>query len=1417
MVQGRARATTRPRGALARRVAAFAAVCALALAGSVSGAFAATPPASSTGLIDVSPSFWDAGRIGVAVKDGLIAPLGGDFRPTWALTEGQLATALGRLNRSITAAAGLGAVVSAEHAAGQAYRPGGTVTHAAFAVALVDALGLATAAADLARTTSPWPDGRYVPTWAAGSATVMGRLGLTWGNTWAGSFEASGGVERDQAAWALVGARALNVQAIAAAVAPAVARVHLVDPPTALTVGQSAALRAQVVDAHGAALPVPVRWSGQGAVRVRDGSEAYATRAGAGELVAAAAVGAASARIRLRVSAPAGGSHGATAAGAGTAARAGAGAAGGTSAGGTGGATSSGGTGTGATGSGTSGGLTSGSATAAGTGPFPDVAAGAWYAAAAATVASSGMLPAMGDGLWQPMSVLHEAGLAGAVAVWRGLSARAAQALVASTLGSYEPALPVRHDQFAAVIAQALGLSTVAADEATLTSPWHDAASVPAALRGPANLFGHLGLRFGGIAPDAFAPTAGTSRAQAAYALVAAAALTPTALATEASRVAAKVVVTAPPTSPVAGAAVALQAAATDAHGHPVPSAIVWRSDNGTVTGQGVFTPDKPGAAMVEAMAPLSRATGTLRLDITPADPPPSALVIVPPPTAQAGQAATIVVQVRNAAGLDATDSGRTITLTVTGPGGTSTLTATDQNGVANIPVTESTVGAYTLSASSQGLTGALGSLTVEASATASARLAITAVTPASVQEGAAADFTVAVEDNSGSTVAADSGRTVTLTITLTQSALATPPAGIQPAMAGGGPGSGGVGVDPPPPPADPLPVTLTATDTGGVATFAWTAGLPGTYTVTATATGLASATEPLTVAPAPVAGIVLSASSPSVTVGETVPITATLVDAGGQPTIGSIPITVSLGAGSPGSLTLIDSLLTDTSIIGDYTAPATPGGTAVVMVASGSLPTAQLSLGIVSALPEDVPQFAAAPYTTAAGQSVDVVVDLGPSGGAADPNSNGVAVTLSVTGPAGGAAQTLTVADSAGVASFTLYETAVGNYQLSASVAGAPTATATLSVTVGPPADLALSVEPTSLLMPGQTADIAVTVTDAFGNVEPSTVTAPVTLTTSNATVGSLAVLLATAPGTAGQFTAAAGGTTTITATAPGLRTATATIEVEATRASLVSGKGMWLTWSDWHDFGAQALVATALADHIDHLYLEVATTHDGFYGTDALDALLPLAHAAHIAVIAWVYVALSNPAADAAMTMKVARYVTPSGDQVDGIAADIEAVVTPAAVGTYAASVRNALPSELFVGVTFPPLYHTSYPYAVLARQVDVIAPMDYWHSMPKAYTAAYVYSYITQSIDSIRQLDAAPTLPIAPIGQSYDMFTSSGTGPNNPTPAEITAAFDAAEADGAIGFSLYRWGTATNAEWKTWASLVWGQTPPSGEGNG
>lgn len=255
------------------------------------------------------------------------------------------------------------------------------------------------------------------------------------------------------------------------------------------------------------------------------------------------------------------------------------------------------------------------------------------------------------------------------------------------------------------------------------------------------------------------------------------------------------------------------------------------------------------------------------------------------------------------------------------------------------------------------------------------------------------------------------------------------------------------------------------------------------------------------------------------------------------------------------------------------------------------------------------------------------------------------------------------------------------------------------------------------------------------------------------------------------------------------------------------VAGKGMWLTLGTIAQSDPNAIVRAALRNGITNLYLEAAISPLGFHGRHSVGPLIDAAHRAHLTVIAWVYPYLYDLAGDVHLTREVASYHTPAGNTFNGIAADLERNFTPGAIRAYSQLVRAYLgPHYLLVGVTYPPQSDPTYPFAEVAREYNVIAPMDYWHQTRTAfglnydhmrYGFRYTYRYAIDSIARIRAQAGAAR--IIPIGQTFDNYGRLGLGPLAPSEAEEKGFIAGSRDGGALGVSFFQWMTAAEGEWR------------------
>ncbi|MDA8344374.1 MAG: S-layer homology domain-containing protein [Thermaerobacter sp.] len=582
-------------------------------------------------------------------------------------------------------------------------------------------------------------------------------------------------------------------------------------------------------------------------------------------------------------------------------------------------------------------------------------------------------------------------------------------------------------------------------------------------------------------------------------------------------------------------------------------------------------------------------------------------------------------------------------------------------------------------------------------------------------------------------------------------------------------------------------PVTLTATAHSGQANFTFTPPTAGAWHLQATAPGLLPANAAFDVLAQPFGALQLTANS-TVLPGQTQTVAVALPQGASEssPVVltSSDPSVVSVDGSGQGSLTA--SGLT-------FKLLAAGTGSATLTLANPLNAYAQTTWNVV--VPTLGTLAIAPPPVAAAGEAVTESVQV---------NGNGVPapaadVSLTLTNPQGIAVSTVDATASGTTASFNLKEDEAGTWSLKASAPGYTSATTSWTVQPGAPTQLIATGAPSTIVVLGRTATLQVMAADAYDNPVPEPLT--VTLQASgNAGAFSQTTASLSGPGPAATFTPSALGTESVLVTAtssPSLAPVKVTFRVIQSAADVVQGKGVWLLESDWAKANQPQLIAQLQQLGITHVYLEVEGSW-GFYGSSALRHFLYRAHDAGIAVLAWVYPYLQNVSLDENLTTQVANYVAPTGDKPDGIAADIEENMSAGAVGPYAQAVRQALgPQGVLIAVTYPPIYHESYPFAALAPYVTAYAPMDYWHYQAVGEDFLTAYNYVHETVGLIHQLSGNPNIPVTVIGQTYDMFSSGGQGVFSPTEFEEEAAFQAASDAGAIGLSFYRLPTMTPEE--------------------
>lgn len=250
----------------------------------------------------------------------------------------------------------------------------------------------------------------------------------------------------------------------------------------------------------------------------------------------------------------------------------------------------------------------------------------------------------------------------------------------------------------------------------------------------------------------------------------------------------------------------------------------------------------------------------------------------------------------------------------------------------------------------------------------------------------------------------------------------------------------------------------------------------------------------------------------------------------------------------------------------------------------------------------------------------------------------------------------------------------------------------------------------------------------------------------------------------------------------------------------SAVSGKGMWLTTWPASRVDVGRVVAQSRAAGVRQLWVRTGGTKQGYYGPRVLGSLVPAAHAAGIAVIAWDFPTLSDPVADARRA-QLALSGEFGGQHIDGFSTDIETVServydSTRRVQLYLSLVRSYAGSRPVVAtVPRPTAYRLrTYPYATQAAYVDVFAPMVYWScSEPGAL--------VRDSLEPLRKYHRA----LSVIGQSYDMGPEGGRH-GLPSGREIWRFLDVSKRSGSIGASLYTYDQTHLPQWRALSAYPW-----------
>jgi len=531
--------------------------------------------------------------------------------------------------------------------------------------------------------------------------------------------------------------------------------------------------------------------------------------------------------------------------------------------------------------------------------------------------------------------------------------------------------------------------------------------------------------------------------------------------------------IAAPSTLPV-GNLSALTATVTDQFGNLVAGSVIVSfttsfgalSDNSATTVNGVATATLsstlPGTAVVTATVGSLNAT---RLVTFTPGPPANLSLIAAPSTLQVGNLSALTATVTDQFG-NPVANGTVVSFT-TNLGSTSPVTRVTTNGVATATLSSTVAGLAMVTAT-------VGSLNATAPVTFTpgppANLSLIAA-PSTLPVGNLSALTATVTDPFGNPVV--NGTVVSFMTNLGSTS----------------------------------PVTRVTTN--GVATATLSSTVAGLAMVTATV-GSLNATAPVTFTPGPPANLSLIAAPSTLPVGNLSALTATVTDPFGNPVVNGTVVSFMTNLGSTSPVTRVT-----TNGVATATLSSTLPGTAVVTATVGSLSATRL-VTFTPGPPANL-SLIAAPSTLPVGNLSALTATVTDPFG--NPVANGTVVSFMTNL---GSASPVTRVTTNGVATATLSSTVAGLATVTATV-GSLSATAPVTFTPGPPANLSLIAAPSTLPV-GNLSALTATATDQFGNpVVNGTVVSfttnlgsasPVTRVTTNGVA--TATLSSTLPGTA-------------------------------------------------------------------------------------------------------------------------------------------------------------------------------------------------------------------------------------------------------------------------------------------------------------
>lgn len=216
-----------------------------------------------------------------------------------------------------------------------------------------------------------------------------------------------------------------------------------------------------------------------------------------------------------------------------------------------------------------------------------------------------------------------------------------------------------------------------------------------------------------------------------------------------------------------------------------------------------------------------------------------------------------------------------------------------------------------------------------------------------------------------------------------------------------------------------------------------------------------------------------------------------------------------------------------------------------------------------------------------------------------------------------------------------------------------------------------------------------------------------------------------------------------------------------ELTPPGLADGPGVWANIWNYPQGDIDAYCANLRNHGVRNVFIQTSRSNTpAIAHPEDLGKLIEACHRHKIRVIAWAYLELADPIADADKMLAAAKFRSPSGESIDAIAPDLEKNLKDDRISKFSQRLRDELGAHYpLIAVVYSPLNRyqevANTPWKTLARYYDVIAPMSYWNSK---YQKLDAHDYTLATVRTIRELTGRPDIEVHVIGDGMGTSAQS-----------------------------------------------------------